>query len=391
MSVKSKAVFMPVQEESDHEEGEVVVFKDVQGPPHPSSSTSAGPGRSPTVGNHKLWAFLSLVIVQGGHVLFFKLSQQEGGGYKYNTASAIATTELIKFLISCALHFLSEHQGGVLADFYLVTPRQVIAWAVLAILYCINNQLTFWLLVLMGPGQLSLGKSITPMLTAMMLWALFGEEVTRLQWVCIVLSVAGLMCVLQPRNPTVTETDDSVDHEVDESSALGGVLLLISCLITAVTSVVNAKMVQAGKVPLNVQNMLLYSQGFIANIVAYWLMLVPSPSGGYFAGYGDIMVIMVLLSQSLIGIAITLVYKYGGAIVKTLAVAAQAAILSVLDSVMFGVPWNSTTVAGNCVQSISLYLFIFLITFELIYIYIYIYFMFGIWIQPLEGIFLFFF
>ena len=52
---------------------------------------------------NQLFAFVALVIVQGLHILFFKLSQQ-GGEYHYNTASAIAITEAAKFFISFVLH-----------------------------------------------------------------------------------------------------------------------------------------------------------------------------------------------------------------------------------------------------------------------------------------------
>jgi len=183
------------------------------------------------------------------------------------------------------------------------------------------------------------------MLTAMLLWAVYGDKINKAQWVCIVFTVTGLVCVLAPR---ASCDNGGEEEEVIKGSTLGSTVMFISCIITSFTSVVNAKLIQKGDVPLNVQNMMLYSQGFVMNFAAYKLNLSPSKQvSGYFAGYDNVMVMLVLLSQSLMGIAITLVFKYGGAIIKSLSVATQAAILAVLDSIMFGVAWNAQSVAGT--------------------------------------------
>jgi drug/metabolite transporter (DMT)-like permease len=183
------------------------------------------------------------------------------------------------------------------------------------------------------------------MLTAIVLWAVYSESINRLQWVCIILTVAGLVVVLSPH-----EDHDDSDGHVSKGTSTGAYLMFISCVITAFTSVVNSKLIQHSPNSLNFQNMMLYSQGFVMNLIAYKLDLTPSKHvDSYFAGYDNVMVLMVLLSQSLMGIAITLVFKYGGAIVKSLSVAAQSAILAVLDIVLFGLPWNASSVAGTIV------------------------------------------
>jgi len=62
-------------------------------------------------------------------------------------------------------------------------------YGVLAAGYALNNQLTFHILQLSNPGLLSLAKSTTPLLIAVVSSVVFGERLTRLQWQCVVLQV----------------------------------------------------------------------------------------------------------------------------------------------------------------------------------------------------------
>ena len=304
--------------------------------------------------DRELVAYFALVFIQGMHVLTFKISQMNGK-YNYNTASAIAITELVKFFMSMGLHAIERAESEEKSQgpfFPSVSTRQVLSWTMLAICYCINNQITFAILQFIGPGQLSVGKSFAPMLTAMMLWIIYNAQINRLQWAAISLSVTGLI------TNQVCVPDDDGSSSNGNGSRYALALLFISCMITAVSSVFNAKFLQKGDLPLQINQMLLYSQGFMFNIIAYALSLGPSGKDiGFFEGYDNIGVILVLLSQSLIGLAISWVYLHGGAIVKTLAASTQAAILTVMDSVFFGVSLGVGNTAGAVTVIISSYVY----------------------------------
>jgi len=306
-----------------------------------TGTTSTAPSK-----RSQILSFAFLVVIQGSHVLVFKTSQKEGS-YAYNTASAICTTELIKFLLSACFHFFSRGDGPLIPS---INAKEFVTWSILALCYCINNQLTFWLLIFLGPGQLSLGKSFSPMLTAVLLWQIYNESINKIQWSCLILVVAGLINVLYSKKCPKLDPNGVEIESINENDEeiFGSALLFISCMITAFSSVFNARMLQKGDLPLNVQNALLYSQGFVFNLIAYNLGFTPSKVTGFFTGYDDINVMLVLLSQSLMGIAISLVYKYGGAVVKTLATGAQAALLTIADGMFFGVPLGP----GKCEQLI---------------------------------------
>lgn len=292
----------------------------------------------------QLMAFASLVIIQGSNILFFKLSGAKGK-YSYNTASAICITEAVKFCMSIVF-FTRERIA--LPSVPMATVR---GYIILAVIYCVNNQLTFWLLSTLGAGQLQMGKSVAPMLTATLLWVFYNEPVNKCQWACLVIFVCGLIGVMGGGSPV----SDFFTSVTTSTCAM----LVVACNLTAFSSVFNAKMLQKDQsLSINVQNGILYFFGTVFNLFCYAVGFTPSdPNLSFFTGMDNWNVLMVLLSQAFIGLAISLVYKYGGAIVKTLAAGVQAAILSVVDSVFFGFPATFGSVAGTVTVLATSYLY----------------------------------
>ena len=75
-----------------------------------------------------------------------------------------------------------------------MTPRIVLHYLGLALLYTLNNQLSFYVLEVADPGTLSLGKSLAPYLCALAL-RIVGQSIHRLQWVCVVIQCCALAIV----------------------------------------------------------------------------------------------------------------------------------------------------------------------------------------------------
>ena len=89
---------------------------------------------------NKIFAFIALVIIQGTYIISFKQSQK-GGEYAYNTVSAIAVTEFIKFWISFGLHVrdLREENVNITKEtlFPRVSIRTFLSWTFLALAYVV--------------------------------------------------------------------------------------------------------------------------------------------------------------------------------------------------------------------------------------------------------------
>jgi len=206
-----------------------------------------------------------------------------------------------------------------------LSPRIVLHYFGLACCYTANNQLTFYCFEMIDPGTFALGKSVAPYLVALML-RFSGDRLNQLQWVCILLQC---ICI------AVTQY-----NACKASAALplnAYLLLLLAVTITAVSSVWNQKVVKGFAVPVNLQNCILYTFGFIIAVGSY--LLIPDSRGegkGFFSGYNTLAVVLVAF-QAFHGLAVTLVYKYADAIVKNFANSCVMAVLVIISAYVFGV------------------------------------------------------
>jgi len=207
-----------------------------------------------------------------------------------------------------------------------LSPRICAHYFGLAILYTVNNQLTFYCFEIVDPGTFTLGKSLAPYLVAVLL-RFFGQSLNELQWVCVLLQC---ICI------AVSQYDACKGAGVLPMK--GYILVGVATVITAASSVWNQKIVKGFTVPVNLQNTILYVFGFIIAVISY--IFTPAKLGvdgqvhGFFYGYGALAVMLVLF-QAFHGLAVTLVYKYADAIVKNFANSAVMAILVVLSAYLF--------------------------------------------------------
>jgi hypothetical protein len=73
--------------------------------------------------------------------------------------------------------------------------RLLLNKAGLAVLYCFNNQLAFALFTWADAASITLVKSASSIVSALLLWAALGRPIGALQWLCISLQVLGLFIV----------------------------------------------------------------------------------------------------------------------------------------------------------------------------------------------------
>ncbi|KAJ3093250.1 hypothetical protein HDU96_002455 [Phlyctochytrium bullatum] len=323
-----------------------------------------------------LLAFAALVAIQVTVSLVYK-SAGNSGGYKFSQSSALAMSELVKCLLSYLflLASLSGPNGkSDRADLELPLtseytslgkPRSVMeraaytnayikshfnkslipTVATLAAMYAMNNQLAFFLFLLVDPGTISLMKTGSTICSAIIL-KLFGRTVTELQWIALILQFLGII---------VSQYNPSAGGSTYPLSSYS--LLLLSVSITALCGCVNDQMNKSVAVSLHCINFYLYLFGFAFNLSAHIVASIASPATpSLFEGYNAI-AITVVLCNSLIGIAITYVYKYADAIVKTIAQTISTAILLVLSAVFFGAQLGMMQCAGVMIVFVSTYFY----------------------------------
>lgn len=286
-------------------------------------------------------AMLALVLIGVLVQITQKSSLKGESKYEYNTYTVIAMAELIKLCMSSVMHFHSKPE-----KFIPDVPWSFIGtYTALAFMYCVNNQLTFALLAWMGPGQMTLAKSFSPVVAAYLLWTLYGEIIGYQRMGALAIAALGL---------TFLFYDPDKGLEVRTSQLF---FLYVAMAVAGTCAVVNSKALQGdGKPPLHFQNMLLYSQGLFFNLILLTGQLYSSDRTllDAFDGFGPFAWVIILL-HSLNGIAITLVLKYGGAVEKSLTAGVTAVLLLITDFLLFGAEPTFFKVVGGIIAAGAIY------------------------------------
>jgi len=311
----------------------------------------------------KILAFLVLLLVQVFVSIVYKFSQTKGK-YTYSPLSAIASAEFIKLCISLTFIWLSvsiddsSSNNKIYNRFlacYAWFRKEVqsifIAYTFgLALLYVINNQLAFVLYLYVDMASISMFKSFSSILSAILLWLFCERTLVREQWASIILQVVGLVIVQY----------DSC-RDVPFLAIKDYITLIVSTLITAICSVWNERLIKTYSVNMHIQNAVLYTFGLTLNLTLFFffpdLFVKNETRKQFFEGY-SLMVIAIILCNSVLGIVITFVYKYADVIVKTFSTACATGVLLYINVAVFKIKANLTIFLGAIVIFISSYLFL---------------------------------
>jgi hypothetical protein len=315
----------------------------------------------------KVVAFVSLLIVQVAVSLVYKFSQTNGR-YSYSTISVITLAEIIKLCISLYLTFFwiilppseafenstlsYKYLFSKLVSYRLLAKQQLnrnflIHTSVLALLYCINNQIAFILFQYIDLVTISLFKSLTIFQSAIILRVAFQRSINRVQWSAIILQVMGLIIVQY-----------DICKKLPILEVKFYIILLVSCVITSICSVWNEYLLKNYTVNLHIQNSVLYFFGTFINLIIFIIFYnqVENYSKKFFEGY-SMLSIAVIFCNSLLGLVITGVYKYADAIIKTFSTACATGVLIFVNWSLFGLPTNLITSLGAAIIFISSYIY----------------------------------
>lgn len=213
----------------------------------------------------------------------------------------------------------------------------------------INNQLSFFVYMLVDPGTVFLFKAASTMITATVQCTFAGKVFSREQWRAMMLQACGMVIV---------QYDPCKGGAVYKPLAY--VCLCISTVITAISAARNEYLVKSYTISLNVQNAVLYSGGIVLNLAAFHTLPNPNSKAdiGFFDGYDNLLAIGVVASNALIGLVITAVYKYADAVVKCIASDITAVLLIIISAMFFKLKTTLTTFCGVFVVVFAVHLYI---------------------------------
>jgi hypothetical protein len=255
----------------------------------------------------------------------------------------------------------------------------------LALFYSLNNNAYFIIYQLADPASITLLKSASTLLSALFTFTLLSRTLMHHQYLCLVLQMCGLL---------------TMQWDPCKNTALypWGVYVALGVMVgfSAFCSVWN-EMVLKGfpTCSLHAQNIALYTFGVVLNLAIFFLEpalhsftdqhVLHTSNGGNsesdlgtaayilpplvellssliqrsstFFDHYTLPVLLIIACNSLVGIAVTSVYKYADAITKNIANSLIAVILLVVSVLFFGLSVNVTMAASAVVVITANYLY----------------------------------
>ena len=328
-------------------------------------------------------AFFALAALHVCLALSFKVVQHgPSADYAFAPAVVLIFAEFIKFTISSGLFWrdaLHKHTVPATMEKEPAASTPFMTWwctvwpvaqalraqmsislawrtALLAFLYCVNNNLAFTLFRVADGANITLIKSGGSVVSALLLRFVLGRGISSTQWSAIWLQVFGL--VVAQFGSTCSNTPLLPGQAY--------FLLFISLLISSGCGVWNDQLLKCERFEassMHLINMLLYAYGFVFNGGVY--MLTTNACGeaagsckGILAGFDEPGTYLVLACQSMFGMAISAVYKYADAAVKTFALSCATGVLMLINVVVFDDPFSLLVAMGCLTVFVASHLYV---------------------------------
>lgn len=268
------------------------------------------------------------------------------GKYDFSPASALVIAEIFKATLSTV--FLIQASEEITIHAKLTSVVSTIRGTshlfrlhvlLLALSYAVNNQLGFAVFLVADAASITLVKSGSSFVSAIILWIVVRRQISSLQWAAIFVQVTGLVVALY---------DPCKEASILPGSAY--LLLGIHVIISCINGVWNEHLVKNYAFSLHAQNLLLYLCGAAFNMLFY--LVVPGSWLGsddtttFFHGY-TLTAYLVVFLNSIIGIVIVAVYKHADVLVKTFGLACATGILYFINYILFG---KSLSIVGGAVR-----------------------------------------
>ena len=318
---------------------------------------------------HKVvFAFMALVFLQVFLALSFKFAQRETSGqYPFSSPALLVLAEITKLGISLCLFF---QEGSYTRDSNAMedelqtkafenirqsfsTLRGELSFpllrntALLAALYCVNNHIAFLVFRMADGANITLIKSGSSFVCALMLRFALGRAISRVQWSAIFLQIFGL--IVAQFGATCSNTPILPGYAY--------LLLFISLIISSVSGVWNDQMLKNdNNTSMHIINMLLYGFGFLMNGISY--LYIADPDRRFFSGFDKSATFLVLICQSLFGVTISAVYKFSDATVKTFAHSCATSVLMFINVFGFGSPFSLVAAMGCSTVFVATHLYV---------------------------------
>ncbi|XP_072256794.1 probable UDP-sugar transporter protein SLC35A4 [Pyxicephalus adspersus] len=263
------------------------------------------------------------VVIYGSHTPLISMCRVDGI-ISFSSSAVVLLIEVLKLIISLASLLITERKPFDLP----VSWKLALPYAFPAILYGVNNNLVVHMQRFMDPSSFQVLSNLKIVSTALLYSIFLGQRLSIRKWLALfLLTVAGVFYSY------------GGIHDIEKASAAthpyitfqGLLLMLFYCLISGMSAVYTEMTLKTQNIPLNLQNIFLYSFGIVINFLAH---LSGNPSSNFLDGF-SIWVLMIIVSQAVNGLIMSVVMKHSSNITRLFIISCSMLVNGLLSYMLF--------------------------------------------------------
>lgn len=271
-----------------------------------------------------LWGLMLVVsvVIYGSHAPLISLCRVDGH-IPFSSSSVVLLIELSKLMISVVMLLIRDRKSMKSP----VSWRLAIPYALPAILYGTNNNLVVHMQHFMDPSSFQVLSNLKIVSTAVMYSIFLRQNLSSRKWLALfLLTVAGVFYSYGGIQDLEQQSDTHL-----YISLQGLLLMVIYCLISGLSAVYTEATLKTQKLPLNLQNIFLYSFGILVNFLVH---LTGNHSSGFLDGF-SVWVWVIIVSQALNGLIMSAVMKHSSNLTRLFIISFSMLVNGLLSYLLF--------------------------------------------------------
>ncbi|XP_026714186.1 probable UDP-sugar transporter protein SLC35A4 [Athene cunicularia] len=271
-----------------------------------------------------LWGLMLIlsVAIYGSHAPLLTQCKVDGM-IPFSSTSVVVLVELTKLVFSLLILLTWDRELLGVA----VSWRHVAPFALSALLYAANNNLVVHMQLFMDPSTYQVLSNLKIVSTALLYSLFLRQRLSMRKWLALLLLVAAgvsYSCggLQDPGSPSKMQLHITL---------VGLLLISVYCLISGLSAVYTEAILKTQALPLSLQNLFLYFFGVLLNLIGYFWS---NAEGGFLEGFSS-WVLVIVVSQALNGLIMSVVMKHSSNITRLFVISCSILVNALLSVALF--------------------------------------------------------
>ncbi|CAH2275847.1 probable UDP-sugar transporter SLC35A4 [Pelobates cultripes] len=294
-----------------------------------------------------LWGLMLVtsVFIYGSHAPLVVLCKVNGA-IPFSSSAVVLLIELSKLIVSSLLLLIWDQKSlGISVSWHLAAP-----YALPAFLYCVNNNLVVHIQHFMDPSSFQVLSNLKIVSTAFLYSYFLHQKLSIKKWFALfLLTTAGVFYSYGGIHDLEKVSSQSLLY----ITLQGLLLMLLYCLISGLSAVYTEMTLKKQDIPLNMQNIFLYSFGIAMNLIAH---ITSSPQDSFFDGF-SIWVWIIIVSQALNGLIMSAIMKHSSNITRLFVISFSMLANGLLSYILFQMQLTALFFSAVILIGLAVYLY----------------------------------